>query len=332
MTKQKQLKLNSQKRKLAVKVFKNHYQNEDNILKTEYYEKRNQFDNHIENAFKIVKSILNRTYPPEDISVLKPLQEKHDFDVVRGDSCFHFRSDKGITKQNYQGGTYEEYPEQHINFNLMSGVSEYDHDTGKKFAFAYYHDHLKLKGHTPECFVLQGDKRDNPHHDKLKDDCSNALGSTSKYNPSSENCTGLIREWADKYTLDVIGGTHYCNSRFIQCTQKEFDILNDFRIAKEQLITAYESWQGNIVKRVQLVEDTLKSYNNFDQLKKLADKQKVEITENSVNVECTDLAIFNPDNVSAMLDDLKPKAKETKAEKLQRIYGINSNGVQNAQN
>ena len=76
----------------------------------------------------------------------------------------------------------------------------------------------------------------------------------------------------------------------------------------------------------------MKNYNTFDQMKKLADNQNVEISENSITIECTDLAIFNPDNVSAMLDDLKPKAKETKAEKLQRIYGINSSGVQNAQN
>ena len=63
----KPLKLNAQKRKLGVNVFKKHYQNEDNILRTAYYEKRKIFDNHIENAHKLVKEIVNRKYPSEDI-------------------------------------------------------------------------------------------------------------------------------------------------------------------------------------------------------------------------------------------------------------------------
>lgn len=328
----KPLKLNAQKRKLGVNVFKKHYQNEDNILRTAYYEKRKIFDNHIENAHKLVKEIVNRKYPSEDIATLKPLQEKHNFDVVRQDNCFHFRSDTPEKKSRYDGQEYEDFPECHVKFELFSGTQrhDYNNDNGKKFAYAYYHDHLKNKGLTPEVFELQGDKKDNPHHDNLKKECSKELCGQEWVGNNNEHI-GLSKEWNDKYTLDVIGGNHYCNSRYIECTENEFKILKDFLNSKEQLVDAYISWQENIVKRVKVVEDTLKNYNTFDQMKKLADNQKVEISENSITIECTDLAIFNPDNVSAMLDDLKPKAKETKAEKLQRIYGINSSGVQNAQ-
>ena len=118
MTK-KPLKLNAQKRKLGVNVFKKHYQNEDNILRTAYYEKRKIFDNHIENAHKLVKEIVNRKYPSEDIATLKPLQEKHNFDVVRQDSCFHFRSDTPEKKSRYDGQEYEDFPECHIKFELF---------------------------------------------------------------------------------------------------------------------------------------------------------------------------------------------------------------------
>ena len=55
-------------------------------------------------------------------------------------------------------------------------------------------------------------------------------------------------------------------------------------------MTSYQAWQENIVKRVKVVEDTLKNYNTFDQMKKLADNQKVEISENSITIECTDLS------------------------------------------
>ena len=75
------------------------------------------------------------------------------------------------------------------------------------------------------------------------------------------------------------------------------------------------------------MEDTLKNYSSFDEVKELADNQKVNISVHDCEIESTSLTIFNPKNVSAMLDDLKPKAKETKAEKLERIYGIKTSEV-----
>ena len=73
----------------------------------------------------------------------------------------------------------------------------------------------------------------------------------------------------------------------------------------------------------------MKSYKYFDELKKLADNQNVEIKENDIEMHSSELSIYNPDNVSAMLDNLKPKTKETRAEKIARITALNS-GVANA--
>lgn len=68
--------------------------------------------------------------------------------------------------------------------------------------------------------------------------------------------------------------SHYCNSRYLTCDRSDYDFFKDFLIAKENLVDAYTNWQENIYKRVQLVEATLKNYNNFDQVKELADNQK----------------------------------------------------------
>jgi DNA-directed RNA polymerase beta subunit len=105
--------------------------------------------------------------------------------------------------------------------------------------------------------------------------------------------------------------------------------MNDMLIAKQKVVQTYEEWQSNILERKNLIEQTLKSYKYFDELKKLADNQNVEIQENDIEMHSSELSIYNPDTVSAMLDNLKPKAKETRAEKIARITALNS-GVANA--
>ena len=323
------IKLNAQKRKLSVEVFKSHYQKEDNILKTAYYEKRKLFDTHIQNAFETVKKVIERKNPTEDVAILKPLQHKHNFDVVRKDSCFHLKSDQGVETTRYDGQKEIKYNESYVNFNLNGGNSHYSDNVGIDFALAYNHDYLKQKNLVPECLVMQGDKQDNPYHTDLKDKCLEELGLSKYSSYHSDSLSGMGKEWQNKYTLEVIGGSSHCNSRFYQCTQDELDIVNDFRIAKEQLIIAHKEWQGNIVARVKIVDDTLKNYTTYEQVKNLADKQGIEFNENYLNVESRELAIFNPENVSSMLDDLKPKAKETRKEKIARVMAYQSGAKAN---
>ena len=315
-------KLNANKRKLAVKVFNRHYANEDNILKTEYYNQKKAVKNIIENAHNTAINIINRNYNIDDVVSLKNHDRKYNLQNVRDDACFYLQSDKGV-EITHHNQTQTEYPNKQFSFELFGGTSEYDGRlSGQKFAFAYYHDHLKQKGLTPECYVLKGDKKENPHHTQLIDDCIKELGG-NKYNSRGEDTIGMAKEWHDKYKLSVIGRRHYCSSRMISCTHDEFKIMEDFNIAKDRLIECYESWQENIIKRVKVVEDTIKNYTTFEQVEKLAKNQKIDLTVHDIEVESTDLAIFNPDNVSALLDDLKPKAKETRKEKIARITAYN---------
>ena len=319
------LKLNANKRKLATKVFHRHFQNEENILRTAYYEKRKLVDTHIDNAFKTAQQIIERTYPKQDVEDLKRLQNKHDnISVVRKDACFHFKSDKGQTKENWQGQNYEVFPEQHFSFELDANINGQRHShihDGLEFACAYYHDELKNKGLTPELYVQKGDKAENPHFHVCKENVVDVVGRNKDH--------GLSKEWYEKYALDVIGSS-YCGSRIIQATHDEYEIMQDMVIAKQSLIQAYHEWQANIIQRTKLVEDTLKQYTTFDQIKVLADKQDIEISEHDICIETTNLALYNPDNVSAMLDDLKPKAKETRAEKIARVLNYqNQSGAMN---
>jgi len=98
-------KLNANKRKLAVKVFNRHYANEDNILKTEYYNQRKKFDNIIENAHIKIQCIINRTFKYDDVKNQRELDKKYNMQNVREDACFFLKTDKEIKKTKYQGNT-----------------------------------------------------------------------------------------------------------------------------------------------------------------------------------------------------------------------------------
>lgn len=327
MTKTKKITLNAQKRKLALKVFENDLQTEDNILKDEYLKAKKQCDVHIENAFKTATEVVQRQYPLDTVKTLKEIQTKYNLNVCRLDSCFNFESDKEITKEDWNGNKSTTPITKHIDFNLngnLIGDSQYDYKSSE-FAFAYHHNHLRNLGLTPNVFVLKGDKDDNPHHSKLIDENNEQLGLYA----NRHNQSGIAEKWNKKYSLSVISQYSGCSTRFIQCTQDELDIMEDMLIAKQKVVQTYTAWQSNILERKNLIEQTLKSYKYFDELKKLADNQNVEIKENDIEMHSSELSIYNPDNVSAMLDNLKPKAKETRAEKIARITAL-QNGVANA--
>ena len=330
MTKTKRITLNAQKRKLALKVFNDHLQTEseaDNPLKADYLKAKKQCDVHIENAFKTATEVVQRQYPLDTVKTLKEIQTKYNLNVCRPDSCFNFESDKKITKEDWNGKKSTVPITKHIDFNLngnLKGNSQYD-DKSSEFAFAYHHNHLRNLGLTPEAFVLKADKDDNPHHTKLIDSNNEALGIV-RYGTSK---SGIAEKWNRKYSLSVISQHSGCSTRFIQCTQDELDIMEDMLIAKQKVVQTYTAWQSNILERKNLIEQTLKSYKYFDEIKKLADNQKIDINENDIEAHDNKLSIYNPDNVSAMLDDLKPKAKETRAEKIARITAL-QNGIANA--
>ena len=95
--------------------------------------------------------------------------------------------------------------------------------------------------------------------------------------------------------------------------------MNDMLIAKQSLVQKYEQWQSNIIQRVNLVANTLKQYTYVEDVMELARQSGVQIQESDLELHSTNVALYNPTNVAQMLNDLKPKAKETRAEKIARV-------------
>ena len=330
MNKEKKIKLNMSKRKLATKVFARHYQNEDNILKQAYKSAKLKVDYMYSMAHEKMRGVVESHYPNEDIEGLSIYQKKYDLNIVRPDACFNVRNKTGKTQTNWRGEQEEVFEDTHVDFNLFGSTTgnnyrDYGNHKGN-FAFAYYHDYLKQKNLEPSVISLQGDKGDNPYHRELGEKCFNELGGAST---SRESMNGFSAEWHDKYKLNVIMRSSYCDSRYLACSNDDWQIFQDFLIAKQNLVQTYNEWQENIIKRIKVVEDTLKKYTYFNDVEALANHQGIEISKHDIEVESTALAIFNPLNVSSMLDDLKPKAKESRDEKIARITALQNSEVAN---
>ena len=314
--KKSKTKLNAEKRKLALKGFEKFFEQENNIYRKEYYSQKEKVDKDTINAFEIATQVVERTYPPKDVAQLMMFQKKYGSacDVVGKDSCFHFKvydDEHNETETNYNGQTIKKELTKHFNFKLngnLTGVDNYD--KGDNFAFAYHHDYLKQKDFMPNILVKQGEKSSSPYHLQHAEKCRTELGINGE--------SGIYQQWKDKYALDVIG-TSYCRTRVIGIHKDEFDILCDWQSSKQKLVSAYETWQKNNMDRLDLVEKTIKQYSNVDDVIELAKKIGFDLSERDLEIHSTEISFYNPNNVAQLLNDMKPKAKESRADKIARV-------------
>jgi hypothetical protein len=130
--------------------------------------------------------------------------------------------------------------------------------------------------------------------------------------------SGIYQQWKNKYALDVIG-TSYCRTRVIGIHKDEFDILCDWQSSKQKLVSAYETWQRNNMDRLDLVEKTIKQYSNVADVIELAKKIGFDLSERDLEIHSTEISFYNPNNVAQLLNDMKPKAKESRADKIARV-------------
>lgn len=321
-------RLNADRRKLALKVFEKNFQDENNIYKQKYYSTRQQVDRHYENAFLTMKSIVERTHRPDDITTLQSLKKRYGdrLDVVRPDTCFNVQvEDKYINEMewadddDHSKGKVKKTIKGWFPFKMNKWHDSEDYhyrnsdstNMGYRFSFAYHHDHLKKMECMPEIYVRQKDKDNNPYKTQHEDKCIAELGIRSDNG-------GLANEWADKYKLNLIG-TGGCHERVMPCSKDEYDILMDWQMSRQALVQSYEVWQENIIDRTNLVEKTIKQYNYVEDVLELAKASDVELQASDLELHTTDVALYNPKTVGELLQSMKPKERETRADKIARV-------------
>jgi hypothetical protein len=300
------IRMNTELRNKLFNKIKNVFENEDTQEREAYLQSREDVDRQYEHAHRLAVDVVERAYPPEDVSVLRTFKKKYGSpcDVVAKDKCFYFAHSDG--EKDVDGDPIE--VKSHFDFGLFGNLNgnEYGSDEGKKFAFAYYREDLKAMDCNPDIYAQQNENKDNPHKTKHVDECSKALG-YSGYNGSSGENNGMAKTFDDQYYLDVIG-TSYCRSRAIACTKDEYTAFETWRIAKGNLVVNHQKWIDTIMKQSDQLKIGLKAYRYLSEGIELATELGIQVDEAElIRTNSTGLTIYNPSNLASMIKGMKNK-------------------------
>jgi len=305
--------MNTELRNKLFNKIKNVFENEDTQEKEAFLQARENVDQQYMYASKRAKQVVERAYPTDDVSTLRHFKNKYGSpcDVVAKDKCFYFAHNENV---NDEGETEE--TKSHFDFGLfgnLNGSEYYDYE-GKKFALAYYREELKAQDCNPDILAQQEGKDDNPHKTKYLDQCTKALG----YNGSHNDSNGMTKTFDDQYYLDVIG-TSYCRSRAIACTKDEYEVFEQWRVAKGNLVVNHQKWIDTITKQCDQLKIGLKAYRYLSEGIELATELGIQVDEAElIRTNSTGLTIYNPSNLASMIKGMKNKNQSREAKILAR--------------
>ena len=311
------IRMNTELRNKLFNKIKNVFENEDTQEKEAFLQAREDVDRQYEHAHRLAVDVVERAYPPEDVSVLRTFKKKYGSpcDVVAKDKCFYFAHQEGVDEDNDPIET-----KSHFDFGLFGNLngSEYSSEDGKKFAFAYFREELKAMDCNPDIFAQQNENKDNPHKTKHVDECTKALGGNSGSYSSRDDSIGMTKTFNDQYYLDVIG-TSYCRSRAIACNKDEYEQFETWRIAKGNLVVNHQKWIDTIMKQCDQLKIGLKAYRYLSEGVELATELGIQVDEAElIRTNSTGLTIYNPSNLASMIKGMKNKNQSREAKILAR--------------
>ena len=299
------IRMNTELRNKLFNKIKNVFENEDTQEREAYLKARETVNDEYVIAQQFAKEVVERAYPPEDVSVLRTFKKKYGSpcDVVAKDKCFYFAHNECVDEDGEPTET-----KSHFDFGLFGNLngSEYSSDEGKKFAVAYFREELKAMDCNPDIYAQQNDNKDNPHKTKYVEECMKALGHSHSYHSSNES-SGMTKTFDEPYFLDVIG-TSYCRSRAIACTKNEYEQFESWRIAKGNLVSKHQTWIDTIQKQCDQLKIGLKAYRYLSEGIELATELGIELDEAElIRTNSTGLTIYNPSNLASMIKGMKNK-------------------------
>src|SRR6056300_164881 len=308
------IRLNTELRNKMFNKIKNVFETENTQEREAYLQARENVDREYQSAFELAKDIVERAYPQDDVKVLRHFKSKYGSpcDVVAKDKCFYFAH----TEKNDENE--DEETKSHFDFGLFGNLngSEYSHDEGRKFAYAYYRDELKANNLNPDILAEQEGKQDNPHKTKHQDLNDKFLGYRSSYH--NDDNSGITKEFGNQFELDVIGTSH-CRSRSIACTKDEYEHFEVWRIAKGNLVSTHQKWIDSIQSQCEQLKIGLKAYRYLSEAIELATELGIQVDEAElIRTNSTDLTIYNPSNLASMIKGMKNKHQSRTAKILAR--------------
>ena len=308
------IRLNQEYRNKIANRMRVHLEQEDTIEKQNYDKLKGEQIDLNDNAWKVAEKIVRRHYTDDDVQMALYLQNKFEnVDTVAKDSCFHFHYMGTVEERDYDNKPVmrEKAIEKHFDFRLNGSFdtdNNSSHSRDSEYGYALFRDELKAQDDcNPDILIEQEGKDNNPHKTKYTDNNNKYLGDDDK---------GYGKEWNDKYQLDLIG-RNYCRDRSIACTEQEFNFLISWKQAKGQFVIAHHKWIKSVLDQMKEIKVGLKGYKYLDEAIELSTELGLNISDAEIiRTNSTGLTIYNPKNLADRIKGMKNKKVKTKAEKI----------------
>jgi len=308
------IRMNTEYRNKFYNRIKDVFEKEETQEQQAFMQAREDFDTIQKSTFELAKQVVERSYPKEDVATLRVFKKKYGdpCDVVAKDKCFYFAHSEDVDEDGEKTETSS-----HFDFGLygnLNGRESYSSgEDSMQFAHAYFREELKEKGCNPDIIAQQSGKDSNPHKTKHVDMCNKELGKSTGY--TSDNGTGLTKQYDDSFYADVIGTSH-CRSRAIACTKDEYNIFLQWRSAKAKVVSTHQTWINSIMKQCDQLKIGLKAYRYLSEGIELAKELGIELDEAElIRTNSTGLTIYNPSNLASMIKGMKNK-NQTREDKI----------------
>ena len=317
------IRLNNEYRNKIANRMRVHLEQEDTQEKRKYDKLKGEQIDLNDNAWKIAEKIVRRHYTEDDVEKAYYLQNKFEnVSTIAKDSCFHFHylGTKETRGYDNEVRTEENVPiEKHFDFRLNGSIDEdnnYSSNRDSQYAFALYRDEINAQEDcNADILIEQKDKDDNPHKRKFVEANEKYLG----LNGSRDDQTKYGREWNEKYQLDLIG-RDYCRDRSIACSEDEFKFLITWKQQKAQFVLAHEKWIESVLKQMKEIKIGLKGYKYLDEAIELANELGLEITDAEIiRTNSTGLVIYNPKNLAERIKGMKNTEKTREQKIAERV-------------
>ena len=309
------IRMNTEYRNKLFNRIKDVFEKEETQERQGFLEARENFENKQTTAFELARQVVERSYPKEDVATLRTFKKKYGdpCDVVAKDKCFYFSHSEDVDEDGEKKDT-----QSHFDFGLygnLNGRESYSsNEDAMHFAHAYYREELKEKGLNPDIIAQQNGKDDNPHKTKHIDANNKFLGKSNNSYDDDGNI-GMTKTFNAPFHLDVIGTSH-CRSRAIACTKNEYELFEQWRMAKANVVSKHQTWIDSITKQCDQLKIGLKAYRYLSEGIELATELGIQVDEAElVRTNSTGLTIYNPSNLASMIKGMKNK-NQTREDKI----------------
>ena len=299
------IRLNQEYRNKIANRMRVHLEQEDTVEKQNYDKLKGEQIDLNDNAWKVAEKIVRRHYTDEDVEKARYLQNKFEnVDTIAKDSCFHFHYMGEVESRDYDNNPIMEQKaiEKHFDFRLNGSIdvdNNSSYSTDNDYSYALFRDELKAQENcNPDILIEQEGKDNNPHKTKYVDNNNKYIGDDNK---------GYGKEWNEKYQLDLIG-RDYCRDRSIACTEQEFNFLISWKQAKGQFVIAHQKWIKSVLDQMKEIKVGLKGYKYLDEALELCTELGLNITDAEIiRTNSTGLVIYNPKNLAERVKSMKNK-------------------------